>query len=212
MAAALPLTGYAAEDCGPATCAITLSVALDDQIVLLTYPDFPSPDENGLFFIDGQPFIVIPLASQEELDQASIDCVGEQLAAFFAQKGFDPVAAGLVASMNRPGGNITGMFLDLPEISGKLLELLQEHAAIGQPCQRVVIGQLADLFFSHLPVGYVFSGGNDPQIVRFAVSNRYGGKLCRKLFTVLADIDALAAPDTDFLELLSRQGLTAAAG
>ena len=37
----------------------------------------------------------------------------------------DPVAAGFVASLARPGGNVTGMFLDLPEISGKLLELLK---------------------------------------------------------------------------------------
>ena len=36
----------------------------------------------------------------------------------------DPVAAGLVASLAKPGGNITGMFLDLPELAGKLLELL----------------------------------------------------------------------------------------
>jgi putative tryptophan/tyrosine transport system substrate-binding protein len=37
----------------------------------------------------------------------------------------DPIAAGFVATLARPGGNITGMFLDLPEISGKLLELLK---------------------------------------------------------------------------------------
>jgi putative ABC transport system substrate-binding protein len=37
----------------------------------------------------------------------------------------DPVAAGFVATLARPGGNITGMFLDLPEICGKLLELIK---------------------------------------------------------------------------------------
>ena len=37
----------------------------------------------------------------------------------------DPVAAGFVATLAKPGGNITGMFLDLPDISGKLLELLK---------------------------------------------------------------------------------------
>jgi putative tryptophan/tyrosine transport system substrate-binding protein len=37
----------------------------------------------------------------------------------------DPIAAGFVATLARPGGNITGMFLDIPEISGKLLELLK---------------------------------------------------------------------------------------
>jgi putative ABC transport system substrate-binding protein len=38
----------------------------------------------------------------------------------------DPVAMGLAVSLARPGGNITGVFLDLPELSGKQLELLQE--------------------------------------------------------------------------------------
>jgi putative ABC transport system substrate-binding protein len=38
----------------------------------------------------------------------------------------DPVASGFVASLARPGGNLTGVFLDLPEISGKQLQLLRE--------------------------------------------------------------------------------------
>ncbi len=38
----------------------------------------------------------------------------------------DPKAAGLVTSLARPGGNITGLFLDFPELSGKWLELLKE--------------------------------------------------------------------------------------
>jgi ABC-type uncharacterized transport system substrate-binding protein len=37
----------------------------------------------------------------------------------------DPIAAGFVARLAKPGGNITGMFLDIPEIVGKLLELLK---------------------------------------------------------------------------------------
>jgi putative ABC transport system substrate-binding protein len=38
----------------------------------------------------------------------------------------DPLAKGYVKSLARPGGNITGMFLDLPELSGKQLGLLKE--------------------------------------------------------------------------------------
>jgi putative ABC transport system substrate-binding protein len=38
----------------------------------------------------------------------------------------DPVANGWVASLARPGGNVTGFFLDLPELSGKQLEQLKE--------------------------------------------------------------------------------------
>jgi len=38
----------------------------------------------------------------------------------------DPVKAGLVASIARPEGNITGLFLDLSELSGKHLQILKE--------------------------------------------------------------------------------------
>ena len=40
----------------------------------------------------------------------------------------DPVATGLVASFARPGGNMTAMTLEYPELSGKRLELLREVA------------------------------------------------------------------------------------
>lgn len=39
--------------------------------------------------------------------------------------GGDPVATGLVASLARPGGNVTGMSLIVPQVSGKRLELLK---------------------------------------------------------------------------------------
>src|SRR5215510_3310090 len=38
----------------------------------------------------------------------------------------DPVRAGLDATFARPGGNVTGLFLDQPSLAGKWLELLRE--------------------------------------------------------------------------------------
>ena len=38
----------------------------------------------------------------------------------------DPVAKGYVKSLARPDGNITEMFLDIPELSGKQVGLLKE--------------------------------------------------------------------------------------
>jgi putative ABC transport system substrate-binding protein len=38
----------------------------------------------------------------------------------------DPIVAHFVQSLARPGGNVTGMFLDLADLSGKHMELLKE--------------------------------------------------------------------------------------
>ena len=38
----------------------------------------------------------------------------------------DPIGSGLVASLSRPGGNVTGLSLQATDIAGKRLELLRE--------------------------------------------------------------------------------------
>ena len=48
----------------------------------------------------------------------------------------DPVAMGFVRNLAQPGGNITGVFLDLPELSGKQLQFLKD---VVRPLSRVAI-------------------------------------------------------------------------
>jgi putative ABC transport system substrate-binding protein len=38
----------------------------------------------------------------------------------------DPLGSGLVASLNRPGGNVTGLSVQAPDVAGKRVELLRE--------------------------------------------------------------------------------------
>ena len=44
---------------------------------------------------------------------------------FFAAQ-MDPVGAGVVASLSRPGGNVTGMSIQQTDTAGKRIELLRE--------------------------------------------------------------------------------------
>jgi len=54
----------------------------------------------------------------------------------------DPIGSGLVASLARPGGNVTGLSTLAPEISGKQLELLQE--IVPKLSRVVVLGNSTD--------------------------------------------------------------------
>jgi putative tryptophan/tyrosine transport system substrate-binding protein len=54
----------------------------------------------------------------------------------------NPVAKGYVKSLARPGGNVTGIFLDIPELSGKHVGLLKE---IVPRLSRIAIFGIPDL-------------------------------------------------------------------
>ena len=68
----------------------------------------------------------------------------------FATAG-DPVGTGLVASLARPGGNVTGLSIQATDLAGKRLELLREvvpglrrlaiMANVGNPCHRAGDGR-----------------------------------------------------------------------
>jgi putative ABC transport system substrate-binding protein len=100
-----------------------------------------------LGYVEGKNFATEYRAKPESLPQAAADLVRRKVNAIFAATPgavatvskattsipvvaldleSDPVAKGYVQSVARPGGNLTGMFLDIPELSGKQLGLLKE--------------------------------------------------------------------------------------
>ena len=59
----------------------------------------------------------------------------------------DPVGSSLVAKLSRPGGNITGLSLQTPDVAGKRLELLRE---LLPGVRRLALGSLAIPVLSRL--------------------------------------------------------------
>ena len=113
-----------------------------------------------LGYVEGKNFATEYRFNPESLPQAATDLVRRNVNAIFAAAPAavvavskattsipvvgidlesDPVANGYVKSLARPDGNITGMFLDIPELSGKQLVLkeivprLSRIAIVGIP-------------------------------------------------------------------------------
>ena len=62
----------------------------------------------------------------------------------------DPIATGGVQRINRPGGNVTGIFFDAPEIAGKWVQIIKEMLP--------QIGKVALLYDLHLDQTQVKAG------------------------------------------------------
>jgi putative ABC transport system substrate-binding protein len=117
----------------------------------------------------------------EQLSALAVELVRRQVAVIFAtetvnaaqaakaatatipivfQNGGDPVRLGLVASLNRPGGNATGLAVSVAEMVAKRLELLRELAPpagvmgyLTNPTNRISEGETADMQAAARSVG-----------------------------------------------------------
>jgi putative ABC transport system substrate-binding protein len=122
---------------GVAAVANTRIAALREGIRAIGYADADRV-EFLTHASEGDPKKLAPLAS--DLVQRKVDVIvpASPLAVRAAQSATttipivaadlesDPVGSGFVASLARPGGNITGVFSDFPEFGTKWLQLLKE--------------------------------------------------------------------------------------
>ena len=83
LADRVPLAGYYFESTGAYTCRIEFVLASTEGYVEVEYTDIPQPDADGMFTLDGEPYVVVPTASTVALEQAKIECVGDQLYDYF---------------------------------------------------------------------------------------------------------------------------------
>ncbi|MDF1514331.1 MAG: hypothetical protein P1S60_11035, partial [Anaerolineae bacterium] len=81
----LPLLTYVVEETGPYSCCVLMTLDARQSVVEVAY-DLPTPDESGLFTIDGDVRIVLPVVSDQDLERAEVKCVGEQLFDFVAAR------------------------------------------------------------------------------------------------------------------------------
>ena len=79
LATRLPLTGLQVDSQETYTCRVQLFLSTNQGQQTVFYSNVLQPDAKGIFNIDGEERVVVPITYQEDLSQATINCVGEQL-------------------------------------------------------------------------------------------------------------------------------------
>lgn len=68
----------------------------------------------SVMLVVGRPATLLARAATQSIPLVALDLES------------DPVESGFIKSLSRPGGNLTGLYFDFPEFTGKLLQLLGE--------------------------------------------------------------------------------------
>jgi putative tryptophan/tyrosine transport system substrate-binding protein len=162
-AAAWPLAARAQQAAVPVVGVLSLQSA-DGEYKNITVPFLQGLKEAG--FVEGQNVAIEYRYAENQMDRLqalAADLVRRRVAVIFASgtpaalaakaatsaipvvfsTGADPVALGLVASLNRPGANLTGNTILETEMAPKRLQLLHELIS-----NAAVFGVLADPTFS----------------------------------------------------------------
>lgn len=81
LAERLPLAGYQVVTTDTYHCQVVVALITETgQQTEVTYTNVPQPDEHGIFWVDDSEWTVVPLAANEDLETATVLCVGDMLA------------------------------------------------------------------------------------------------------------------------------------
>lgn len=86
LAEHVPLLDYEWETVDDYTCRLKLTLASPKGEVRIDYSGLPQPDQDGVFRVKDQQIVVLPYAEHDDIEQAEIFCVGEQLYAHIQQR------------------------------------------------------------------------------------------------------------------------------
>jgi putative tryptophan/tyrosine transport system substrate-binding protein len=164
--AAWPVVARAQQPAMPVVGFLSAQSA-DDEYKIITVPFLQSLKETG--YVEGQNVAIEYRRAENQYDRLpalAADLVRRRVAVIVAvgteaalaakaatttipiviSTGGDPVALGLVASLNRPGANLTGSAILAGEVSPKRLQLLRELMP-----NAAVFGVLADPAYPRTP-------------------------------------------------------------
>src|SRR5262245_11205389 len=106
----LRVSGYAA----PAQIEIVARTAEGDLAQIAPLVAEVIAKNVNVIIVNGPSVLHVAHLAQSIIQILALDCET------------DPIASGVAASLARPGGNITGVFLDFPDFTAKCLEMLVE--------------------------------------------------------------------------------------
>ena len=71
------MAGYRVQLAGSTAVDIHITLTTPGGDLVVDYPSLPYPDADGVFVVDRQQRVVLPVASHADLQEAVIDSVGD---------------------------------------------------------------------------------------------------------------------------------------
>ena len=107
-------SGLAQQGFGEGQVSVVARWAVSDPARLAASVDELVQRRVSAMLVVGRPATLLARAATQTIPLVALDLES------------DPVQSGFIKTLSRPGGNLTGLYFDFPEFSGKLLQLLSE--------------------------------------------------------------------------------------